>query len=173
MKIRNLLIFFATALVVITTNAQSNRIPSIMIKNLEGQCINTSEFQNDGKPYVVSFWATWCRPCLKELTAIDEIYEDWLEEGFKLIAISTDNARTKNNVMPMVKGRGWQFEFYSDENGDLQRAMGVNMIPHTFILDANGNIIEQHRAFSDGMEWEMFEKLKKIMNESKVETPEE
>jgi cytochrome c biogenesis protein CcmG, thiol:disulfide interchange protein DsbE len=173
MKTKSLLIVFASVILVFAANAQSSRIPSIMIKNLEGQCVNTSEFENDDKPYVVSFWATWCRPCLKELTAIDEIYEDWQEAGFKLIAISTDNARTKNNVLPMVKGRGWEFEFYSDENGDLQRAMGVNMIPHTFIIDGSGNIVSQHRAFTDGMEWEMFEKLKKLLDEKTEEVPQE
>jgi cytochrome c biogenesis protein CcmG, thiol:disulfide interchange protein DsbE len=174
MKKKLLTLIFAFGLISINLQAQSNnQIPAMVIKTLDGQSVNTSSFSNDGKPYVVSFWATWCRPCLKELTAIDEIYEDWLEQGFKLIAISTDNARTRSNVMPMVNGRGWEFEFYSDENGDLQRAMGVNMIPHTFIIDGNGNIIDQHRAFTDGMEWEMFEKLKKILDENTEEAPQE
>lgn len=174
MKKRLLTLIIAFGLISINLQAQSNnQIPAMVIKTLDGQSVNTSSFSNDGKPYVVSFWATWCRPCLKELTAIDEIYEDWLEQGFKLIAISTDNARTRSNVMPMVNGRGWDFEFYSDENGDLQRAMGVNMIPHTFIIDGNGNIIDQHRAFTDGMEWEMFEKLKKILDENTEEAPQE
>jgi cytochrome c biogenesis protein CcmG, thiol:disulfide interchange protein DsbE len=174
MKKKLLTLIIAFGLISINLQAQSNnQIPAMVIKTLDGQSVNTSSFSNDGKPYVVSFWATWCRPCLKELTAIDEIYEDWLEQGFKLIAISTDNARTRSNVMPMVNGRGWEFEFYSDENGDLQRAMGVNMIPHTFIIDGNGNIVDQHRAFTDGMEWEMFEKLKKILDENTEEAPQE
>lgn len=167
MKKALLILLFALGTFSINMQAQSSsQIPAMVIKTLDGQSVNTSSFDNEGKPYVVSFWATWCRPCLKELTAIDEIYEDWLEQGFKLIAISTDDARTRSNVMPMVNGRGWEFEFYSDDNGDLQRAMGVNMIPHTFIIDGKGNVVSQHRAFTDGMEWEMFEKLKKLLDEN-------
>jgi len=138
-------------------------IPAMVIKTLDGREVNTNTFQNNGKPFVVSFWATWCRPCLKELTAIDEIYEDWKELGFKLIAISTDDSRTRANVLPMVRGRGWEFEFFLDENGEFRRAMGVNLVPHTFIINGNGEIVYQHTAFVDGMEWEMYDKMKALL----------
>ncbi len=143
----------------------TSRIPAFTIKTLEGKDFQTTEFDNDGKPYVVSFWATWCRPCLKELNAIAEIYEEWQDMGFKVIAVSTDDARTRANIMPMVNGRGWEFEFYHDENGDFRRAMGVNMVPHTFILNAEGEIVSQHTSFSDGMEWEMYDKLKDLLED--------
>ena len=161
--------FFVTLLFLLPLTvvlAQSNnQLPVMVIKTLDGREVSTSVFENEGKPYVVSFWATWCRPCLKELTAIDEIYEDWKELGVKLIAISTDDARTRANVMPMVSGRGWDFEFYLDENGDLKRAMGVNMVPHTFILNGKGEVVYQHTSVSDGIEWEMNDKLKAIVED--------
>lgn len=142
-----------------------SKLPELVIKTLEGRDINTSAFHNDGKPYVLSFWATWCRPCLKELTAIDEIYEDWKDLGFKVIAVSTDDSRTRANVLPMVRGRGWEFEFYLDENGDFRRAMGVNLVPHTFIINGKGEVVYQHTSFVDGMEWEMYDKLKALLED--------
>ena len=158
---------FATFLLLLplaATWAQGNsQLPALLIKTLDGREVSTTTFENDGKPYVISFWATWCRPCLKELTAIDEIYDDWKDLGVKLIAISTDDSRTRANVLPMVSGRAWDFEFYLDENGDLKRAMGVNMVPHTFIINGKGEIVYQHTAFSDGMEWEMYDKLKALI----------
>ena len=167
MQISKLILVIFLGLFTFSTSAQTgSSLPSTTIQTLEGQSFNSANFENEGKPFVVSFWATWCRPCITELTAIDEIYEDWLEEGFKLIAVSTDNARTRNNVLPMVNGRGWEFEFYIDENGDFQRAMGVNMIPHTFIFDGQGNLMSQHRGFVDGMEWQMFDKLKELLDEN-------
>ena len=163
---RALLSALLLVLLTATGYAQGTRsIPELTIKTLDGKEILTSTFENDGKPYVISFWATWCRPCLKELNAIAEIYDDWQEMGFKVIAISTDDSRTRANILPMVNGRGWEYEFYYDENGDLRRAMGVNMVPHTFIVNGKGEIVSQHTSFADGMEWEMYEKLQKLLEE--------
>jgi len=165
-KHKLILIFtFILSVYYVQTFAQSNsadKLPVFSIKTLDGREVSTSSFENDGNPYIVSFWATWCRPCLKELNAIADIYEDWQDMGFKVIAISTDDARTRANVMPMVNGRGWDYEIYHDENGDFRRAMGVNMVPHTFILNGKSEIIHQHTSFSEGMEWEMFDKLKAL-----------
>ena len=76
---------------------------NISVKTLDGKTVQTSEFNNDGKPYILSFWATWCKPCLRELNTIKEVYEDWQEEtGVKIIAVSIDDARGASRVKPLV-----------------------------------------------------------------------
>ncbi len=159
-----LLTFFALLLASAAYAQRHSTLPELTIATLDGDEISTLQLDNDGKPFVISFWATWCRPCLKELNAIDEIYHEWKDYGFKLIAVSTDDARTQPNVRPMVSGRGWDYEFYIDENGDFRRAMGVNNVPHTFILNGEGEIVYQHTSFHDGMEWEMFDKLIELLD---------
>jgi len=144
------------------------KIPSFDIKTLDGKTVNTSTFSNEGKPIILSFWATWCRPCLKELTAIHDVYEEWVEEtGVKLIAVSIDDTKTSRNVSPTVNGKGWEFEFYLDENGDFKRAMSVNNPPHTFILNENMEIVEQFTTFSEGGEKKIIEAVKKVLANSK------
>lgn len=163
---KTLFTLFIGLVIAIPIHAQrGGTLPELTIQTLQGRDVNTNTLENEGKPFVVSFWATWCRPCIKELNAIDEIYEDWKDYGFKLIAVSTDDARTRPNVLPMVSGRGWDYEFYIDENGDFRRAMGVNLVPHTFILNGKGEIVYQHTSFSDGMEWEMFDLLIELLDD--------
>lgn len=143
--------------------ASTQSIPDVALKNLSGQSVNTSTFSNDGKPMIIDFWATWCKPCIEELNAINELYPDWQKEtGVKLIAVSLDDAKTMNRVAPFVNGRNWPYEFYVDQNGDFKRSMNVNMPPHTFVIDGKGNIVWQHVGFAEGNEEELFEIVKKV-----------
>lgn len=154
-------------------DAPKTNIPVAQIKNIKGESVSTATFQNDGKPMVISFWATWCKPCLQELNAIHTLYPVWQKEtGMKLIAISIDDARNANKIAPFVKSRGWNFEVYNDANGDFKRVMNVNNVPHTFLLNGKGEIVSQHTTYSPGGEDELYEEIKKLVEaEKNIPTP--
>jgi cytochrome c biogenesis protein CcmG/thiol:disulfide interchange protein DsbE len=161
------IILISILLLGITTRAQEGilerTIPSVDIKTMTGEIFNTSGIDNAGKPMVISFFALWCKPCLRELTAIADVYQDWQKEtGVKLVAISIDDARSMANVMPTVNGNGWEYEFYCDPNGDFKRAMGVNMIPHIFVVNGEKQVVYQHTSFAEGGENELYEVIKKV-----------
>jgi thiol-disulfide isomerase/thioredoxin len=139
------------------------KIPSVDVKIPDGTTFNTSDISNNGNPVIISFWATWCKPCIKELTTIADVYEDWVEEtGVKLIAVSIDDARATAKVMPLVNGKNWDYEILLDQNGDFKRAMNVNLIPHTFVIDGQGEIVWQHTSFSEGAELELIDIVKQV-----------
>lgn len=134
-------------------------LPHVNIKDTKGKVVNTAEIQNDGKPIVISFWATWCSPCKRELNAIADLYEDWqTETGVKLYAISIDDTRTSNSVKPYVDSKGWEYTVLMDSNGDFKKAMGVNNVPHTFIV-MNGKIVYSHNSYAPGDENTLYNKL--------------
>ena len=146
------------------------KIPSVDVKTLDGKTVSSSTFSNGGKPMIISFWATWCSPCKNELNAIAEVYDDWKKEtGVKLIAISIDDSKSSGKVAPYVNGKGWDYEEYLDLNSDFKRAMNVNMPPHTFIVDGNGNIVWQHIGFKEGDEAQYIETVRKIVKGEKIE----
>lgn len=150
-------------------NTGGSGIPSADLKTIDGKIVNSSKFANDGKPMIISFWATWCKPCKKELDAIAENYSEWQKEtGVKLIAISIDDSRSSAKAATDVKSKGWEYEVYMDENQDFKRALNVNNIPHTFIVDGTGKIVWQHNSFADGDEEHMYEVLKKVAKGEKV-----
>ena len=138
-------------------------IPSATLKNMEGANVNTSDFKNDGKPMIINFWATWCSPCKRELNNIAEVYGNWVKEtGVKLIAISIDDARNAGKVAPYVNGKAWEYEVYIDSNQDFKRALNVNNVPHTFLVNGKGEIVWQHNSYADGDEDELYEAVKKL-----------
>lgn len=165
MKFKNLKLVLTLAIATVTVLGASAQFPSVQLKDLEGKTVDAASLNNDGKPYVVSFWATWCKPCLRELKAIHENYPDWVDEtGMKLIAISVDEAQNVNRVKPRVNSEGWEYEVLLDTNGDLQRALGVQSVPHLFIIDGEGNIIESHSGYNEGSEQHIIDKVRDLVN---------
>ncbi|MFN5324211.1 MAG: TlpA family protein disulfide reductase [Bacteroidota bacterium] len=154
-------LIIALTLVCASISVQSQTIPDVKVKNMEGTTVSTNSIINDGKPMIVSFWATWCKPCIKELETIHEVYSDWQKEtGVKLVIVSIDDARTTASVAPFLNAKGWEYESYLDPNSDFKRAMNVNMVPHTFLLNGNREVINQHTSFAPGDEDKLFEKVK-------------
>jgi len=145
------------------TLTKNRQLPSVDIKDVKGNPFNTSKITNDGKPIIISFWATWCKPCIKELTAIAEVYSDWQEEtGVKIYAVSIDDARSSSLVAPLVNGKRWDYTVLLDQNGDFKRAMSVGPIPHTFLINGKGEIVWQHTSFAEGSELDLIELVRKL-----------
>jgi thiol-disulfide isomerase/thioredoxin len=137
-------------------------IPSVLLKDISGNRFNTAELENNGNPIVISFWATWCSPCKRELNTIADLYEDWQDEtGVELYAVSIDDSRTINSVEPYVNGKGWEYKILMDPNSDFRRAMGVNNVPHTFVV-MNGKIIYSHNNYAPGDEDRLYDILLKL-----------
>lgn len=165
---KNFLLTLSLILVSFSAFAQ-DKVPSIQLKDLTGSMIDAQSISNDGKPIVLSFWATWCKPCIRELNAINDQYIDWQDEtGVKVVAISTDDSRNSSRVKPFVASQGWEYEIYLDENQELKRALNVNNIPHTFLLDGEGNIVWQHNGYAPGDEDHLLELVEMVNNGEEI-----
>lgn len=138
------------------SSLSQNIVPNTKLKNLESEFIYTNDVLTKNNFYIVSFWATWCIPCINELDAIADIYEELEKDNIEVIAISTDDARTKKRVRPMINGKDWNFKILLDENHDLKRALNIVGIPHTIITKGT-KIIYRRIGYSPGEEVDLFE----------------
>ena len=162
MKIFRLLAFSLLFFFGLSLNAQ-NTLPDIAVKSLDGKTVNILDFAKNGKITVLSFWATWCSPCKRELDAISEYYEEWQEDyDMELVAVTIDNARALPKVKPMVETKGWEYTILSDANQDLQRALNFQTVPMTFLVNQQGNIVYTHSGYNPGDEFELEDKIKAL-----------
>lgn len=150
------------ALVLIAFSLQTyaqDALPNVSLKTMDGESITLAEAAEGDGPVIVSLWATWCVPCLKELDAISEVYPDWQDEtDVRLIAVSIDDSRTVKRVKPLINGKGWDYTILLDTNNDVKRALGAATVPLT-ILVKDGKIVYRHSGYSPGAEMELYEKV--------------
>lgn len=152
---------FLSLAVVCTALSASAALPSVQLRDIDGKTVDTATLSNDGKPMIISFFATWCKPCNRELKNIAEVYDEWQQDtGVRLIAVSIDEGQNAQKVKPFVEGKGWEYQVLLDSNSEFKRQMGVNDIPHVFVVDGAGNIVWNHQGYVDGGEEEVIEAVR-------------
>lgn len=143
-----------------STSNTTSELPNLVVKNTEGESVNIQSLADGEHFTIISFWATWCKPCIKELTNMQDLLEDWKEEfNVQLVGISVDDSRNISKVKPFAAGRGWNFDILLDPNGDVQRAMNVSNPPTTMIIDKNGKVVYLHTGYQEGDEYEIEDHL--------------
>lgn len=139
-------------------------IPSISLKDIHGKSINVADYGKNGKITVLSFWATWCAPCKKELNNIAELYEYWVDDyDMELVAISVDDARNTSKVKTYANGQAWEYDIILDDNEDLKRLMNFQTVPYTVLVDQKGKIVYTHAGYVEGDEYILEDKIKTLV----------
>lgn len=123
---------------------------NIRVESLKGEQVLFSEIIKGDTPVIVSFWATWCKPCMSEMEALKELKEDW-QGRVRVVSISIDDARSKGKVPALIKARNFPFEVYMDSNQDLSKKLNVQNVPFVFIYH-KGKQVYKHSGYNPGDE---------------------
>lgn len=151
------------ALAVIPFMGQA-QLPSVKVENRKGEVVNTASLVDGKTPMIISFWAVTCKPCIRELDAINDAMPDWLDEAsFRVVAISTDDSRFSAQARAWVEGHGWgDFTVLFDKNQEFMRAMNVSYTPQVFVVDKGGKVVYSHTGYTPGSEQELIDVIKSL-----------
>ena len=140
------IITFAIALVGILayvwfTPSGLKQAPALTVNTLEGEKITLKQMQ--GKPVLVTFWATTCPGRVKEMPHLIELYRELRPQGFELIALAM-SYDPEEQVREMVRLKQIPYKVALDKDGSAARAFGdVKLTPTSFLIDPSGRIVQQ------------------------------
>ncbi len=157
-------ILAAIACMVSVASVNAQDLPNTQVKDVNtGKKMPFNQTIEKGKVTVISFWATWCVPCKKEIKNISLKLADWKKEvDFNYITMSIDEARAEGLVRTYAISQGWSFPYYIDPNSDLKRSLNFQSVPFTMIVDKEGKAAWKHIGYEEGGENEVFAKVKEL-----------
>lgn len=155
------ILFMLLSLLQLSTATFSQDVPPVKLFDLAGKPVSSEIFNSkNDQPIVLSFWATWCIPCINELTAINNSLDQWKKESvFDFYAIAVDDDRTSKRIPSFVNGKGFDFKVLIDKNQELKRLLKLDNIPYTLIIK-NGKIIYRQLGYVPGDEKLLFKAIK-------------
>ena len=159
---------FLTGLIFIlaSLSLSAQSINHLQLKTVDNKRFEIKEHLGKG-PVVIAFWATWCKPCRKELPAIKDVYEKYKDKELTILAISIDSPRSLSKVKTFVKKSKLPYEFLIDPNGEQSTKLQVKDIPYTLLANKSGEIVYTHRGYREGDEKELDEKIAELLNSAK------
>ena len=155
-------LFFSTSIFPQTEELKGKSAINFKLESIDGGQIELSKLFGKG-PILISFWATWCKPCIEEMSELNKIYEELKDKGFNLLAISTDNEKTIAKVKPFIKSRGYNFTVLLDKNSEVARKYYAQQIPYSVLLDKDGKIVQSHLGYMKGDEKKLRNKIISIL----------
>ena len=126
-------------------------LPDLSVKLLDGKQVRLSALLEEG-PLLVSFWATWCAPCKKEMIFLEEFHQKYNENSFRVLAISTDSPKSMSKVKSYIRAKKYTFLVGIDPNQEIAKKMNALLMPTTLILNKDRKVSWYHQGFIPGDE---------------------
>ena len=134
-----------------------SRAPDYVARSLTGDSVALASFAGD--VVLLNIWATWCRPCVVEMPALQRLHEELHDDGLRIVAVSVDAppgligafGQPGGSVREFVDELGLTFTILHDPSGRIESRYQVNGLPTTYIIDRAGRI---RRKVLGAAEWD-------------------
>lgn len=137
--------------------------PDASVVDKDGNSFELQAHLKNGKPKLISLWATWCGPCRMELNALKKPYPGWKDKyDLEILTVSVDVPQMVGRAKKMFDSNKWEYTFLHDKDQELMSKLNLNGIPYSMLLDGQGNIVSVQMGYSPGYEKQIEQKLKTL-----------
>jgi len=155
-------LFYALSLILVAAPASAEPAPDFQLRSINNKSVSLSDFK--GQVVLIDFWATWCGPCKVAMPHIQRIFDENKENGFVVLSISIDEARTASKVKPYIKSRGYTFEVLLDKETEAVSLYNPQkVLPYAVLIDRNGEVAWRHSGYVAGDEKELEKQVKAML----------
>jgi len=163
MKLFKRFVLVATIFTAMYADKQRNiMLPDLSVRLLDGKQVRLSALLEEG-PLLVSFWATWCAPCKKEMIFLEEFHQKYNENSFRVLAISTDSPKSMSKVKSYIRAKKHTFLVGIDPNQEIAKKMNALLMPTTLILNKDRKVSWYHQGFIPGDEKEIEAQIRAVL----------
>ncbi len=142
------------------------------LKDLNNQKVTFSQLQGE-KLTILDFWATWCKPCSREIPKLVDLYAKYKDKGVQFIGINVDGPRNTPKVRPFANSLGINYPVLLDSNSELMARLQVTVMPTVLIVDSDNEIVYVHRGYRPGDEEILQEEIDKLLREDSANNEDE
>ena len=164
MQLFKRIILFAMIFTAIYADKQRDiMLPDLSVRLLDGKQVRLSALLEEG-PLLVSFWATWCAPCKKEMIFLEEFHQKYNKNNFRVLAISTDSPKSMSKVKSYIRAKKHTFLVGIDPNQEIAKKMNALLMPTTLILNKDRKVSWYHQGFIPGDEKEIEAQIRAVLD---------
>ncbi|MGG0716645.1 thiol-disulfide oxidoreductase ResA [Robertmurraya massiliosenegalensis] len=122
--------------------AVGKKAPDFVLTDMNGEKHRLSEYEGQG--VLLNFWATWCKPCEREMPYMDKQYQENKDDGIQILAVNIGESNVVINEF--IKKHDLTFPILKDKNAEVVGAYGVDPLPITFLIDKDGTVVQIHKG---------------------------
>jgi len=162
---RLIIVLIVLTLVGSSINVSAGAPPDFRLKDLDGNWFSLSE-NLDGNVVYISFWATWCVPCRREMPHLEKLHQEFSEQGLTMIGVNTDPPGTTSKIKPYIKRYKISYTTLLDPNNNvLDKYNPTRELPYAVLVDRAGNVVQVFPGYRTGDEEVLEEKIIELLGQ--------
>lgn len=162
---RSILLLLAMVLILSSVNVSAGPPPEFRLQDVDGNWFSLSEHLGENVVYV-SFWATWCVPCRREMPHLQKLHEEFADQGLTMIGVNTDPPGTTSKIKPYIKRYKISYTTLLDPNNNvLDKYNPTRELPYAVLIDREGDVVQVFPGYRTGDEEVLREKIVELLEQ--------